>query len=209
MTDPAGGFYSAEDADSEGVEGKFYVWTEEEIRQVLPAEQADLVIEAFNVRKDGNYHDEASGEPAGRNILHLSDPMMPQDEIIVTIQDERPTRSLLERARQTLFEVREKRVHPGKDDKVLTDWNGLMIAALAKAAAAAWMSRTMPARPARRPTSCWSTAARPRGRLLHRWREGEAVDHWQPGRLRLPHLGPDRVCTRRRSRRDTCRRPWT
>jgi hypothetical protein len=172
MTDPAGGFYSAEDADSEGVEGKFYVWTEEEIRRVLPAEQADLVIEAYNIRKDGNYHEEASGEPTGRNIPYLDDPMMPQDEILVTIQDERK-RELLERARQTLFAIREKRVHPGKDDKVLTDWNGLMIAAMAKAGAA--LDEPDYALAARKAADFLLERCRtPQGRLLHRWREGDA-----------------------------------
>ena len=113
-----GGFYCAEDADSESVEGKFYVWHEDEIRRILSKEEAELFIKTFNVKKDGNYSDEATREKASTNILHLK---------------EYP-RTNFESARQKLFNEREKRIHPHKDKKILTSWNGLMIAALAKAA---------------------------------------------------------------------------
>jgi uncharacterized protein YyaL (SSP411 family) len=112
---PEGGFYSSEDADSEGVEGKFYVWSEEEIRALLGS-SADEAIEWWGVTAGGNFE--------GANILH------------------RPVRGSLARsetveaARRIMFEVREKRVRPGLDDKVLTEWNGLFIAALAEAGAA-------------------------------------------------------------------------
>ena len=112
-----GGFYCAEDADSEGVEGKFYVWSENEIRKILNKEEADLIIKAFNVKKEGNYFDEATREKSENNILHLS---------------ELPDSQLSESVRQKLFNEREKRIHPHKDKKILTSWNGLMIAALAK-----------------------------------------------------------------------------
>ncbi len=172
MTDRGGGFCSAQDADSEGVEGKFYIWSEQEIREVLPAEQADLAIDTFNIRPAGNYRDEAPGRASGANILHLSDPMRPQEAIVATIRDERQL-ELLERARQRLFEVRAKRVHPGKDDKVLTDWNGLMIAAMAKVAAA--LDDPEYARAARRAADFLLQQLRGhQGRLLHRWREGQA-----------------------------------
>ncbi len=114
-----GGFYCAEDADSEGVEGKFYVWSESEVRGILDKTEADLVIKAFNVKKDGNYFDEATREKSDSNILHLSE-----------LSDSQ----LLESARQKLFNEREKRIHPHKDKKILSSWNGLMIGALAKAA---------------------------------------------------------------------------
>jgi uncharacterized protein len=113
---PAGGLYSAEDADSEGEEGKFYVWRAEEIRAVL-GERADVAIEWYGVTPQGNFE--------GSNILH------------------RPVRGDLvrppevEAARAALFEAREGRVRPGLDDKVLTEWNALMIATLAEAGAAA------------------------------------------------------------------------
>jgi len=132
MQDAEGGFYSAEDADSEGEEGKFYVWTEEEIRNILPQNQAELFINIFNFEPGGNFKEEASGERTGANIPHLE---LQIDELARErdMDTEQLTREL-ESARQKLFEEREKRVHPLKDDKILTDWNGLMIAALSKAA---------------------------------------------------------------------------
>ncbi|GAI41173.1 unnamed protein product, partial [marine sediment metagenome] len=71
MTAPEGGFYAAEDAESEGEEGKFYLWTEEEIRQVLGSEEADLILKVFNIEKNGNFMEQATGKRAGANILHL------------------------------------------------------------------------------------------------------------------------------------------
>ncbi|MGH7884110.1 MAG: thioredoxin domain-containing protein [Thermodesulfobacteriota bacterium] len=133
MISPDGGFYSAEDADSEGVEGKFYLWSTDEIKKVLDKDEADLVIKVYNLNDKGNFHDEASGEKTGANILHLNTTL---EELSRKFQ-----MNLLEfkiklgNARKKLFEYREKRVHPYKDDKILTDWNGLMIAALSKAAA--------------------------------------------------------------------------
>ncbi len=130
MTDPEGPFYSAEDADSEGVEGRFYVWSEREIRHVLDAGLADLVIRCFHVRPDGNWVDATGHGDAGSNILHLEEEIA--DLAAETGVTPESLRAELERARQLLFAAREKRVHPHKDDKVLTDWNGLMIAALAR-----------------------------------------------------------------------------
>ncbi|MGH9209516.1 MAG: thioredoxin domain-containing protein [Acidimicrobiales bacterium] len=116
---PSGGLFSAEDADSEGVEGKFYVWSTEEIRQVLTDESVDdLVIDYYGVRPEGNF------EQSGRSILNRiharGDLIRPQP---------------VEDARRALFDVRQQRVRPGLDDKVLTEWNGLMLSALAEAAA--------------------------------------------------------------------------
>jgi len=132
MTDPGGGFYSAEDADSEGEEGKFYLWTVDEVRQILPVEESELVLTTFNLDEGGNFQDEATLKKSGKNILYL-------DESLEKIADKLETpivtlRERLEKARKRLFQAREKRFHPKKDDKILTDWNGLMIAALAKAA---------------------------------------------------------------------------
>lgn len=176
MTDPNGGFYSAEDADSEGVEGKFYTWTEAEIRQLLPKRQADLFIDTYNIRPDGNYREDAPSEHSqpqpGRNIPYLSDPMQPQDHLIVTLSDPAAV-AAVESARRTLLAAREKRIHPGKDDKILTDWNGLMIAALTKAAAA--LDEPMYASAARRAADFILRHLRTgEGRLLHRYRQAEA-----------------------------------
>jgi hypothetical protein len=125
-----GGFFSAEDADSEGEEGKFYLWTQQEIVQALPQPDADLAVKLFEIKPEGNYYEPPKGNN-GKNILHFAEPLeqlasesnLTLDELIVR----------LGKIRNTLFEVREKRVHPSKDDKVLSDWNGLMIAALSRA----------------------------------------------------------------------------
>ena len=125
-----GGFYSAEDADSEGEEGKFYLWTQKEIELALPRPDADLAIKLFDVKPEGNYT-EPTGSRSGKNILHFAAPLEQlASESDLTIEE---LIVRLGKIRNTLFENREKRVHPSKDDKILTDWNGLMIAALARA----------------------------------------------------------------------------
>jgi uncharacterized protein len=113
MTDPEGGFYSTQDADSEGEEGKFFVWTPAEIREILGDDPEDFTA-AYGVTQHGNFE--------GRNILEF-----------VGDLDQRPA---LANARRELFEAREQRVHPGRDEKVRTSWNGLMLAAFAEAARA-------------------------------------------------------------------------
>lgn len=114
MTAPEGGFYSAEDADSEGEEGKFYVWTRDEIIEVLGEEAGIQFCLYYDITKTGNFED-------GTNIPNLiSNRADVDDEMILKIEE----------MRKKLFVHREKRVHPYKDDKILTAWNGLMIAAL-------------------------------------------------------------------------------
>ncbi len=122
MTSPDGGFYSAEDADSEGIEGKFYVWTSEELVDLLGKEDADYFSNLYNATDEGNFNEEREPNSTGINILHITDSS-------VEIGNETRTKYCLTK----LFEHREKRIHPYKDDKILTDWNGLMITALAKA----------------------------------------------------------------------------
>ncbi len=124
MISSEGGFYSAEDADSEGEEGKFYVWTKKELEKILEKGEFDLFIKAFNIEELGNYLEEASGKKTGDNILHLKN--LPEKE----------SQNKVEKIRSKIFNSREKRIHPLKDKKILTDWNGLMIAALAKGATA-------------------------------------------------------------------------
>ncbi len=131
MTSPEGGFYSAEDADSEGEEGKFYVWSEREIRRVLGGLEADLTIRFFNVKPDGNFTDQTSGLKPGTNVLHVTVPLeAPARDLGISPGE---ARDMLERSRARLYALRNDRIHPLKDDKILTDWNGLTIAALAKA----------------------------------------------------------------------------
>ncbi|GIV60720.1 MAG: hypothetical protein KatS3mg043_1809 [Rhodothermaceae bacterium] len=171
MTAPEGGFYSAEDADSEGREGKFYLWTAGELREVLGPEDAAFVIELFQVEEEGNFAEEATGKRTGENILHLGRPL----EETAAAQGI-PVETLCarwERLRQRLFAHRARRVHPEKDDKVLTDWNGLMIAALSVAARV--LDAPAYAEAARRAAGfLLSTMRTPEGRLLHRWRRGQA-----------------------------------
>ncbi len=121
MTSPEGGFYSAEDADSEGVEGKYYVWSEKELSTLLTDEQFLFIKEHFNTSAEGNFRDESSHQNTGENILFLNEELSPEDLL------------LFEPIRKILLAHRTKRVHPFKDDKILTDWNGLMIASLARA----------------------------------------------------------------------------
>lgn len=131
MTNPEGGFYSAEDADSEGEEGKFYLWTEVEVRQLLPKDEADFIINVFNLEPNGNWYDEARGIRTGNNILHLKKTIKElADDLSM---DEEKFYEKLNSIRKKMFEWREKRIHPHKDDKILTDWNSLMISALVKA----------------------------------------------------------------------------
>ncbi len=127
MTSPEGGFYSAEDADSEGEEGKFYSWTAEELKGLLDKEDFKLLIRLFDVHESGNFD-------KGRNILRQRS-TIGDAAAVLKIQEPDLYRRLNE-MRIKLFQAREERGHPLKDDKILTDWNGLMIAALAKAAQA-------------------------------------------------------------------------
>jgi uncharacterized protein YyaL (SSP411 family) len=132
MTSPQGAFFSAEDADSEGEEGKFYVWSTAEFQRALPGEKTDMWERIFRVSPEGNFSDEASRQKTGTNILHLTAPLdkwanqfgLPPEELV------RKWAGI----RAKLFQAREHRVHPLKDDKILADWNGLMIAALAMGA---------------------------------------------------------------------------
>ena len=171
MTAVEGGFFSAEDADSEGEEGKFYVWTMDEIRNLLDSSEAELVTEVYRAADVGNFHEEATGQLTGSNILHMRQSLHETALRLGIPPEELKTR--LEQARLKLFEAREKRIHPYKDDKILTDWNGLMIAALSKAAQV--FDRPDYANAAMKAADfILSTLRAPDGRLLHRYRDGEA-----------------------------------
>ncbi|MFX0097020.1 MAG: thioredoxin domain-containing protein [Candidatus Hodarchaeota archaeon] len=172
MTGPEGGFYSAEDADSEGVEGKFYVWTEEEVRKVLTKEEADLVRAVYNVKKEGNFAEEGTRTLTGKNILHLKK-SLPEITSELKIPLPKITETL-ESARQKLFSAREKRIHPHKDDKILTDWNGLMIVALARAAQALNEPEYLDSA-VKAAEFILKKMTDSKGRLYHRYREGDAA----------------------------------
>ncbi len=174
---PVGGFYSAEDADSpnedgEMEEGAFYVWATEAVEALLDEETAALAIDLFNMDEQGNYQEEGTGERTGKNVLYLDQSLADAAEQRGMAEDE--LRERIDEIRSTLLEARADRERPGLDDKILTDWNGLMIAALATAArafdapeyeeaaveAADFLLDTM-----------WTDD----DRLLHRYRNGEAA----------------------------------
>jgi hypothetical protein len=163
MTDPQGGFYSAEDADSEGEEGKFYVWTPQEVQAVLGPERATAFNYVYDVTEAGNFE--------GRNILHLAKPIAVCAKILA-----REAASLEEELaadRAALLEARRRRVRPGRDDKVLVSWNGLMIDAMARADAV--LDEPHYRASAAAAASFILTHLRDdRGRLLHCWRAGRA-----------------------------------
>lgn len=168
MTSPEGGFYSAEDAESEGEEGKFYLWTTNEIRKTL-GKEADFVIKSFNAETNGNFPD-AWETNNGLNILHVK---RSSADLACDLKiSEQDLRKKMESIRQQLFSERTKRLHPHKDDKILTDWNGLMVAALAKAAQAFDEPKYTEA--AKRATDfILGKLHRQDGRLLHMYRGGQ------------------------------------
>jgi uncharacterized protein len=173
MTLPEGAFCSAEDADSEGEEGRFYVWTPEEVRTLLPPEEAQAALAYWDIRPGGNFEH-------GRSIPHAARPLAEVAAELGIAEEQLGER--LQRARETLFAARGKRVRPLRDDKVLTSWNALMISAFARAGAAFGEARYVEA--ARRAAEFLRTRLKDGGgRLLRRYREGEArfpgylVDH--------------------------------
>jgi uncharacterized protein YyaL (SSP411 family) len=172
LTDDSGAFYSAEDADSEGEEGKFYLWTRPELRELLPPDEADLIADVYGVEEGGNFHDEATGRLTGANILFLRRPLAAAAQSLGTTTEVLEDR--VATARATLLAAREGRVRPHRDDKILTDWNGLMIAALAIASVAFGEPEYL--RRAEAAAAFILTKLRePDGRLLHRFREGDAA----------------------------------
>lgn len=126
MTSPEGGFYSALDADSEGAEGTYYLWTEDEVYELLGEEDADIYTEVYDISQRGNFE--------GKNIPNLVDTDLQEmaDEFNLSLDD---LKRRLEEGRLKLLEYRSKRTYPHLDDKILTSWNGLCIAALGKAGA--------------------------------------------------------------------------
>ncbi|HEX9459048.1 MAG TPA: thioredoxin domain-containing protein [Thermoanaerobaculia bacterium] len=174
MRAPNGGFFSAEDADSEGKEGKFYLWREPDIRSLL-GDDAELFIAAYGIEKGGNFRGIEGDVHA--NVLHVA--KTAAELAKERNQAQRDVEQRLEAARKKLFAAREKRIHPPKDDKILTDWNGLMIAALAEAAQV--FDRPDYDAAARRAADFLLTTMRTKdGRLLHRFRAGDAAI---PGKL--------------------------
>jgi uncharacterized protein YyaL (SSP411 family) len=171
MVSPEGGFYSAEDADSEGEEGKFYVWSLDEMKEVLNDDELKITKEVFDISKDGNYLDESKRVKTGKNILHLKRSMK---ELVKDLRlNEQELKNKIEMIRTKLFKERLNRVPPLKDDKILTDWNGLVIASLAKSSQT--FSDPLYINAAKRAADfVLSNLRASNGRLLHRYRDGRA-----------------------------------
>ncbi len=163
MTDPEGGFWSAEDADSEGEEGRFYVWTPDEVAEVLGGSDADLFCEAYDITITGNFE--------GRSIPNLPVPVATVAHRRGLDPAELSTR--LADARRRLLEARSRRVKPGVDDKVLVAWNGLMIDTLAQAGSVLGEPRYVTAA-VRAAAFLLARCHDDRGRLVHQWRRGRA-----------------------------------
>jgi uncharacterized protein YyaL (SSP411 family) len=169
MTSPEGPFYSTLDADSEGVEGKFYVWTAQEIEAVLGKEDAEVFDAVYGVMPEGNWDDPHHPGGGPKNILHRAKTFTQSARLLNVSESELCAR--MERCRRQLFEVRSRRVWPGRDDKALTSWNGLMIGALAQAAAALDAPRYAEAA-ARAADFILTRMRAPDGRLLRTWSAG-------------------------------------
>lgn len=179
LTAPEGAFFSAEDADSptpEGhmEEGAFYVWTWREMEEVLGPDDAPLAIALFNIEREGNYLDEATRQRTGANVLYIGQPL---PDAAARLGVERT--DLTERIasiRTRLYRARAARQRPLLDDKILTDWNGLMIAALARAG---WIfdDHKYTGRAARAADFVLDNLRLEDGRLLHRYRAGIAGIH--------------------------------
>ncbi len=131
MTSPQGGFYSAQDADSEGEEGKYYTWTTKELEKLLSTEDFLLATELFNIPKKQEHQREAEGQTSARHILSHQRSFQESTEFLGLSEEQLTAK--LHQITSTVYHARIKRIPPLKDDKILSDWNGLMIAALAKA----------------------------------------------------------------------------
>jgi uncharacterized protein YyaL (SSP411 family) len=163
MTSPSGGFYSTEDADSEGHEGLFYTWTPDEIEAVLGEERGATFGRVYDVTDVGNFE--------GRNILNL--PKTLEQCASILRREPQELAAELAESREKLFAVREKRVRPARDDKVIVAWNGLMIDAMARAGAA--LNEPEYVITADEVASfILARIRRGDGRLLHSWRNGHA-----------------------------------
>ncbi len=178
MKAPEGGFYSAEDADTEGEEGKFYLWKMDEFQRVLGGQrESEWISDLFSLKKAGNFSDHGmpskeDGQGQGKNILYLEKPVSAHAKALNI--PERELKRHMEEARKKLLAERARRVRPYRDDKQLTDWNGIMIASLAKGARV--FGRPDYASAAAKAADFILTRVQDdRSGLLHRFRHGESA----------------------------------
>jgi uncharacterized protein len=163
MTHPDGGFYSAEDADSEGHEGKFYCWAKAELEKLLTADEFNVVVRYFGISEKGNFTDHSDPHPLpNQNVLSIASPALTDAESL-----------LLASAKKKMFESRCLRARPHLDDKILASWNGLMLGAMARAAVVLGEEKYHDAAEknlAFLREKLWDEKS---GTLFHRWRDGE------------------------------------
>ena len=163
LVHPAGGFFSAEDADSEGHEGKFYCWTKDELSKLLTVDEFNVTAKYFGITAEGNFTDHSHPRPlAGQNVLSIVEPKIPGEDQL-----------LLATAKNKMSEARAKRIRPHLDDKVLASWNGLMLGAFARASVILGDEKYRAA--AEKNLSfivekIWDGKSKT---LFHRWRDGE------------------------------------
>jgi uncharacterized protein YyaL (SSP411 family) len=162
MTHSGGGFFSAEDADSEGHEGKFYCWTKDELSKLLKVDEFNVAVKYFGITKEGNFTDHSHPSPlTGQNVLSVAVPNIPDAD-----------KSLLASAKKKMCDVRAKRIRPHLDDKILASWNGLMLGAFARAYAV--LGEEKYRRAAEKnlafiEAKLWDAKTKT---LFHRWRDG-------------------------------------
>jgi uncharacterized protein YyaL (SSP411 family) len=166
MTHPDGGFYSAEDADSEGHEGKFYCWTKDELSRLLTAEELNVVVRRFGITENGNFVDHSHPHPLpGQNVLSLVDANLTG-----------AGKHLLMAAKAKMLAARRRRIRPHLDDKILASWNGLMLGAMARAGVVLGEDKYRAAAEknlAFLREKLWDEQSRT---LFHRWRDGAHDD---------------------------------
>ncbi len=171
LTSPEGGFYCGEDADVEGEEGIYYLWTLEEIRNVLSPEDSELITKVFNLKEEGNFEEEIRGKKTGTNLLYMPRSLGSLAAELKISTDEIESRVKL--VKEKLLEARNERKRPARDDKILTDWNGLMIAALAKGFQTFGEEKYLKAAE-KAADFILKNFYSPDKRLLHRYRDGVA-----------------------------------
>ena len=199
MTHPDGGFFSAEDADSEGHEGKFYCWTQDELSRLLSPEEFNVAAKYFGITKAGNFVDHSHPSPlAGQNVLSIvgvQASACSEDTLKRELQPataKQADAELLAAAKDKMLAARSRRIHPQRDDKILASWNGLMLGAFARASAVlgeekylaaaernlqfvrekVWVKRAAGILPAEQ-TQKHNLRQDAGGTLFHRWRDGE------------------------------------
>ena len=161
MLDPKGGFYSTQDADSEGIEGKFFVWTPEELEKVL-SEDSQIFSFYYDISEAGNFEE--------KNILNVKNSLKETAEIFKISVEK--LHQILESGREKLFKEREKRIKPFRDEKVLTAWNGLMLAAFAEASAILQSTDYLDI--AKKNADFILESLQKDGSLLRSWKDGKA-----------------------------------